>query len=205
MKPIELLINANQGKLIQHKFSITAGKDKIELMLDYDSFIKINRDKDNAIESVLAEHRAEGRDRQSINEDRWKEHIQASIENRKRFLENKNKDLTDKLSEKEIKKQVDDFQKNLEKGKPKNLAEQLASERVDVVLLERSIPKFVKLPNGKMFCETIDELAAFRSIINADFVIATALINAYLELAQKITDELSGANEAAKNSLPQEN
>ena len=130
MKKIDLFRKANAAQTIQEDFEIIVNEDVTKMRIAMPDIFTILGDQKKAYAKELASCISEGLGEYTINED----------ELEKGLVEIKDKDAKEEMI----------------KNKPKNLAEQLATELSRIHTIRTLIPKILRDPdnNNELICQT---------------------------------------------------
>jgi len=173
LRPIELLTNAYEKKLIKVEFEIPLGDSKsIPAVLTAPDVYSILEVQEEEYQGMYARYCEKGYDKKPVNEADWKKELAG-------------------YTNPETRKRVED-------DKPTNLADQIAKKFSKIRTVHELIPRFLKNKDGKPLFETSEERAAFKGILCSDSQLMNLLAQKYLELTGKmaeVTDEVKNLSE----------
>ena len=197
-RPIDLLMAANKELIIEHIFEIPVkGKEPFKCKLTAADFYRISNDEDNVYELAYNECQNDGLEDLKINRGRWNLFVKTASELRRASLiaRNEKKEKEEKLPKAEIEAQVNEFRANLEADEPFDLADQKAREQTKERSLRFIVPKFIRNLDNSLMFPSKEEREMFLTLITVNVNIMGIVLNAYIELANKIKE----VNDKVKN------
>jgi len=191
-RPIDLLMAANEERLIEHIFDLpVSDKKTYKCKITATDFHKISGDEDIIYELMYDECRNEGLENLPVNEAKWDVFIKVAVELRRANLkqQNENKPKEEQLSKKEMDKKIATFRDEVEKDKPVNLADQKAREKTKDKSIRYIVPKYIRdAETGDLMFPTKEEREKFLDLMMVNGNLTGIIFGAYVELMNKIKE-----------------
>jgi len=171
--PLQLLQAADRYKIHEEPIDIPLDGDQtLKAKLISPDLFELQEELEDLKKEALIEGRQKGWDKLPIDSDEWNEEIQG-FKDSKEFKE---------MNAGEKSKRLEDLQKN----KPKNLAEQRAPYKARVRIVRYILPRLLRdVETGEKLFNTPDEIMAVSKIIGANPELMSLLSKAYSRLAAK--------------------
>lgn len=179
---IDLLEAAQTAKEIKVELNIPAGDVTIKGYLTPIDFRDIQKAQRKARDREIGKLTLEGFNLLPIVDSDWEKkkaefskklsekYEQAEPENKKKVLEKNEKQF-----------------KEFEKGKPWNLAEQMAEDFSQYSFLEEVIPQYIRDETGALMFPTIQEQSRLRDIVRKNMKLLILFADAFTELNEKMS------------------
>jgi hypothetical protein len=165
------------------------GENVIHAKLVSPDLFQIQEELDDFRKEAYVELREKGYCQKPIDEDEWNTEITGYKES----------EAYKELSPKDRKKRLDE----LEKGKPKNLAEQRAPYKARTRIVRHILPRLLRYAdNNELLFPTDSELREFAQILGSKPDLMKLLSDAYVRLSSKNNEDAAEVDELKNESAP---
>ena len=184
MTTLELIRAAQKKKTVSVNFHIPIGDENVPVVLTVGDRFKIAETQDKFYNSLYAEYKSEELDKQPINNLEYEKEYKQFKEGLKGTPE-------------ENKISIETYKK----GKPENLADQMANKWGRIRTIQEIVPRFLKTPEGEPVFKTESEIKEMIRYVHEDNDLFSLLSENYV----KLFSEVKKVEDAVKNSPEQEN
>lgn len=179
---IDLLEAAQTAKEIKVELNIPAGDVTIKGYLTPIDFRDIQKAQRKARDREIGKLTLEGFNLLPIVDSDWekkKAEFSKKLSEKYEQAEPENKEKVLEKNEKQF--------KEFEKGKPWNLAEQMAEDFSQYSFLEEVIPQYIRDETGALMFPTIQEQSRLRDIVRKNMKLLILFADAFTELNEKMS------------------
>jgi hypothetical protein len=197
-RPIDLLKKANENKTKAVRFDLPPNHpDAMEAIMTAPDMFLIMEEQEKIYQKKYVECLEDGLGDKPINAADWKKEFDDTL----------------RVQREAAKKAGREFdEKNAEKNKPVDLAQQVAQKISKLRTVQEIIPKVIRKADGTLMFPTREEQQEFKDLICSDMKLFSYLSEKYIELFTEITTEETevknlsaggnSANGSSRNAAP---